>query len=260
MSDKELSIVYGLYDLQEEREQARWSFGYIMQDFDDIKKRYISLGFHLDEFKRNQYYKDFGYITFQEFCEKNIPLDKGAISRCLSVFEKFAAADKSGITVSRKMWIDDKYKDFSYTQLTEMVSMPTPIRELINSDMSVSKIREVKKYCRNNGIKFYDDYAVHDVRCFIERGCISAGVAKVASTQPVAQEVDEQELVPLFSGEQFDTEEFLVEMFNRIKESIEFLSLDANTFERSGKQMTFKDVDGNNYKLLFMVSKNKEKA
>ena len=78
-------IIYGMFNLCEEREMARASFGYIMSDFHDIKSRYIALGFHLDEFRRMQYYKDFGYVTFESFCEKNVPLDKGAISRCIGV-------------------------------------------------------------------------------------------------------------------------------------------------------------------------------
>lgn len=263
MNSKELSVVYGMYDLCPEREQARWSLGYILQDFEDIKQRYITLGFHLDEFKRYEYYKDFGYLTFHDFCEKNLPLDKGAISRCLSVFELFAAVDKSTGYASRKMWIDEKYKDFSYTQLSEMVSMSTPIRDLVTSDMSVSKIREVKKYCKDNAIKPYDDCAVHDVRCFIERGCIPSAVVKVASTQPEAEpEQRVREKLPLFSCCEFhphpiDSEEFIEIMFKSIIERLKILSLDFCDFEYKGKQLTFKDENGDNYKLLYMVSKKK---
>ncbi len=147
--EKELSVVYGMYNLREEREQARWSLGYIMDDFADIKKRYVSLGFHLNEFKRCEYYKDFGYVTFEEFCTANIPLDKGSISRCISVFENFAAVDTNAGYKSRKMWLDDRYKEYSYSQLVEMVSLSSPVQTLIPSDMTVAKIREVEVISEN---------------------------------------------------------------------------------------------------------------
>lgn len=43
------------------------------------------------------------------------------------------------------MWIDEKYKSFGYSQLTEMLSLAPEHREKINSDMTIKQIREVKK-------------------------------------------------------------------------------------------------------------------
>ena len=42
---------------------------------------------------------------------------------------------------SRKMWGADRYKDFSYSQLTEMLPMSERDRHKISSDMSVKKIK-----------------------------------------------------------------------------------------------------------------------
>lgn len=35
---RDINVQYGLYNLQEEREQARWSLGYILDDFADMKR------------------------------------------------------------------------------------------------------------------------------------------------------------------------------------------------------------------------------
>ena len=79
MSDNNLSVVYGMYDLRPEREEAVSSLNWIFRDMEDIKVRYFKLGFHLDEFKRMKYYEDFGYLTMEEFCLSNLGLDKSAV-------------------------------------------------------------------------------------------------------------------------------------------------------------------------------------
>lgn len=125
---------------------ARSSFGYIMNDIEDLKDRYIRLGFHLDEFNRNEYYKCFGYSDFKEFCNENMPLAYSTIMKCIQVFYQFAHQDGN----IRKMYIDDKYKDFSFSQLSEMLPIDSRRREIIKPDWSCEKIRRYKKGLKKN--------------------------------------------------------------------------------------------------------------
>ena len=138
-----MSIKFGadIYAPEEVNELARASIGYIESDVMDIKKRYVTLGFHLYEMDQCRYYEDLGYENLYECIEANFAMDKSAVSRCIGVWKAFAAVDGDG---SRKMWVDDRYKDFSYSQLTEMLPMSERDRYRISSDMSVKKIREVK--------------------------------------------------------------------------------------------------------------------
>lgn len=80
-------VKYGLYNFGECSEAAKGSLRYILSDISGIKKYYVRLGFHLQEFKSCMYYRDFGYSSFEEFCDANLSLDKGAISRCISVWQ-----------------------------------------------------------------------------------------------------------------------------------------------------------------------------
>lgn len=136
-----LQIVYGMFDLKQESELARASWKYVQKDLSDIKNRYISLGFHLKEIERMKYYEDFGYTDFYEFCEKNFKLDKSAISRCINVWQEFSMIQNG----SRKMFLDEKYKDYSYSQLCELLPLDEKQRKKITPDMSVKQIREKKK-------------------------------------------------------------------------------------------------------------------
>lgn len=150
-NEKDLKVKYGMINLlREERLMARTSLKYILHDMNDIRTRYIRLGFHLDEFRRNNYFIDFGYPTMEEFCAANIGLDKSAISRCINVYREFNASNnikyENGTkTVGSSMELDDKWKEYSYSQLCEMVSMDDMQRKQVTPDMTIKQIRELKR-------------------------------------------------------------------------------------------------------------------
>lgn len=145
VKENELVIKLGMInfgsDVLAKEEYARSSFQYILNDVNDLKERYIKLGFHLEEFNRCEYYKVFGFATFQEFCTENMPISYQTCKHCMNVFLNFAQKGTS----TRKMFIDEKYKDFSFSQLVEMLPLDSRRREIVKSDWSVEKIRRYKK-------------------------------------------------------------------------------------------------------------------
>ncbi len=145
--ESDLNIVYGMYNLREESEFARASVKYIYTDLNAIQTNYFRLGFHLSEFESMEYYKDFGYLTFSEFVEANLSMDKSAASRCINVFREFCQKeyDCTGCLKRRSNHIDDKYEDYSYSQLCEMLPMSEDARKKVTPAMSVKQIREIKK-------------------------------------------------------------------------------------------------------------------
>lgn len=142
-SKGDFSFVCGrfLSDSEKPSESALNSLKYIYTDITDIKKSYIRLGFHLSEFNRCKYYLEFGFGSISEMAEANFGMDKGAVSRCIGVFRRFC--QKQGH--SCKMMIDDRFKDFSYSQLLEMLPLDDDVIRKITPDMSVRQIREFKK-------------------------------------------------------------------------------------------------------------------
>lgn len=136
-------IVFGEdYYGDEVNELAVASFNYVKQDIADVKKRYISLGFHLHEMELCGYHEELGYDNFYECIEKNFHMDKSAVSRVISVWNEFCSKDDAD---SRKMWIDDRYEKYSYSQLVEMLPLKEQERRRVTSDMTVSQIRNYKK-------------------------------------------------------------------------------------------------------------------
>lgn len=131
-------IKFGVcYETEVVNELAVASFGYIERDMLDIRKSYISLGFHLSEMKRSRYYVDLGYEDFYECVDKNFHMNKSAVSRCINVWEEFSD--------SGKMWLAESYKDYTYSQLVEMLPLKPEQRQCVTADMSVAQIRQFKK-------------------------------------------------------------------------------------------------------------------
>lgn len=137
------NIKYGMINFGETSDAALHCFKYLRHDTADLKKRYIALGFHLNEFCNNEYYKDFGYDNLNDFCYDNLGLDKTAISRCMGVWFRFSKRNElSGVAT---MFIDEKYSGYNYTQLTEMLPLSDAQLRKITPDMTCRQIREFKK-------------------------------------------------------------------------------------------------------------------
>lgn len=146
---KNFDVKCGMYNLCPEREAARVSLQYILTDMNDIRENFIRLGFHLSEMLNNKYYEDFGFLTIEEFAAANLGMDKSNVYRYIRVFQQFACADASydgGLkSIPCKYVLGDRWKDFSYSQLTEMCNMSPDQRMICRADMTVKQIRELKK-------------------------------------------------------------------------------------------------------------------
>lgn len=141
--ESELEVVYGMLNLREERELARSSVKYILTDMSDIRRCFIRLGFHLYEFERLKYYEDFGYSSIAEFAEKNLGLSKSQVSIYKNIYLEFG--DNDGHSAVPKMYLADQYKEYSYSQLREMLPMNKNQRKQVKPDMTIEQIRAIKK-------------------------------------------------------------------------------------------------------------------
>ena len=175
-SDADLTYVMGNFDPPDlPSEDALHSLGYLKRDISDIKTYYIRLGFHLDEFRRFGYYEDFGFSDLYEFCASNLGLDKSAVSRCINVWSNYCRVD--GYT--RTMFLDDRYSNYSYSQLCEMLSLTSDQRKRVLPDMTIKDIRDFKKS---------------------KSGSQQSGDSTVATSQPVKKTFDyDKYLDELFS-------------------------------------------------------------
>lgn len=153
-SESELTICYGeTHYRKEPRADALASAKYLSSDLTDIRRHYLRLGFHLEEFCFSGYYLDFGFPTLEAFCEANLGLDKSAVSRCIGVYREFNASRsihcQNGIAVKGAATeLAEEWRAYSYTQLCELLPLTPEERKGVTPDMPVKQIRAYKKQLR----------------------------------------------------------------------------------------------------------------
>lgn len=122
------------------------SVGYIKKDIEDIKHDFVRLGFHLYENRFQHYYEyvpvlrqDYpfeGYVNVYDFCYDYFGLSKSTCSRLIDICLKFCDG---------RMFLNDKYKDYGYSQLVKMLPMSDDELRKVRPDMSVREIESIRK-------------------------------------------------------------------------------------------------------------------
>lgn len=170
--ENEIDVIYGMMNLREERELARSSVKYILTDMSDIRRCFIRLGFHLYEFERLKYYEDFGYSSIAEFAEKNLGLSKSQVSIYKNIYLEFG--DNDGHSAVPKMYLADQYKEYSYSQLREMLPMNKNQRKQVKPDMTIEQIRAIKK--SKSEVAISQPYAEHKEKFSYEKHSSKIGI------------------------------------------------------------------------------------
>lgn len=136
------------------------SVKYVHSDLNDLQHSYIRLGFHLRELLLCHYHHQFGYFDFYNFCAANFGLDRSTVYRLMEVSKEFSRKNDN-MHCSPTMFIDDRYKDYSYSQLCEMLPLSLDQRKQIKPNMTVKQIRELKKqFKKKPDVHLSPDYSI----------------------------------------------------------------------------------------------------
>ena len=144
-NNNKTEIVYGKSPAGtlEQAKDACCNINWVRNDINEIKSHFIKLGFHLEEISRCEIYKVFGFDDFYEFCEANFHLSRSTVSRHINLFLRFSM--RNGKYETPTMFIADRWKDYSYSQLCEMLPLKDKQIQEIKPEMTIEQIREYKK-------------------------------------------------------------------------------------------------------------------
>lgn len=125
-------------------ELAAASMKYIRTDMEGLGVNFIFLGFHLRENYDRGYYRhvplpggDGFYHNFYQCMSDYFGLSRSTISRLVNINRRFC---------SGTMHLDDQWKNYSFSQLSEILALkdtdsPIPV----SSEMTVKEIRDIKR-------------------------------------------------------------------------------------------------------------------
>lgn len=114
---------------------------YIRQQVDIVAHSFCKIGFKLLEVRENQWYKALGFKSVTEYGEKVLGFKKSSVSNYIMICERFSvyADGKPSAQLS------DDFSSFSYTQLSEMLTLPAEKLDSVTPDMTCKEVRALKK-------------------------------------------------------------------------------------------------------------------
>lgn len=126
---------------------------YTNLEINDIARKYFKIGFRLNEANEFEYYKLLGYKDIYELAEKEFGFKSTTTKNLMEVNRVYSdhlmSVNKlaSSTTHCRKysMEIDPRYKDYTQTQLVEMLPLSDKERANVPTDFKTPDLRDYKK-------------------------------------------------------------------------------------------------------------------
>lgn len=111
---------------------------FIRSNLQSAVRSVIATGFYLKHIRDNELYLEAGYKNVNEYAMDRFGLSASATSRYITRNTRFSRGGNSPL-------IDDRFKDFSKSQLQEMLGMSDEQLEQVTPDMTVQEIRSMAR-------------------------------------------------------------------------------------------------------------------
>lgn len=116
----------------------------IKQAMQETAKQFVYIGFLLWEVKQYEYYYEEGYDNVYQYAEYELGFKRSSTKNFIAICENFCRRDENFKSLPT-MFLDDRWSDYQYSQLTEMLSMSPTQKEQTKPNMTVKQLREIKK-------------------------------------------------------------------------------------------------------------------
>lgn len=114
------------------------SIDIIHEELHKTRKSFVKIGWYLKHINEGEMYAEDGYSNIYEFAHEKFNISQPTATRFINLCNEFSVGHDSPE-------LDERYLDFSVSQLFEMLPMKPEEKEQITSDMTVQEIREKKR-------------------------------------------------------------------------------------------------------------------
>lgn len=126
------------------KDEEKWRREKVLEDLAASKTNYFYLGVHLLDIWTTKTYgvhnfdviSNYSAANFFDYCSVNFKLDKSQVSRYMNIVSEFG---------DKLIGFKEEWKPFSYSQLSEMLSLTPEQRKEVKPDWTIKRIREYKK-------------------------------------------------------------------------------------------------------------------
>ena len=110
----------------------------------DAAKQFVYIGFLLWEVKQYEYFYENNYESVYHYAEAELGFKRSSTKNFIAICENFCRRNEPYKELPT-MHLDDRWSDYQYSQLTEMLAMSPAQREKTKPSMTVRQLREIKK-------------------------------------------------------------------------------------------------------------------
>lgn len=130
--------------------------GIIKNELENIAEGFISVGYYLKKTMDDQLYRQKGYENLYEYAKDVFGIGRTTAIRFMEINEKYSIGGYSP-------QIEDKWKGYGSSKLTEMLGLPEEIREAVPVEATVRDIREAKGIVRVTESHYSDQMELCDI-------------------------------------------------------------------------------------------------
>ena len=131
----------------------------IRNNLQNIARDYIALGYYLRVVQAGELYREDNYRNIHEFALEEYGLARSTVNHCMRINAEFSENGNSPI-------VEKRYREFSKSQLQEMLYIPEELRDDVKSDMTVKEIRALDE-------KRLDVEPEQELKPYEKHGCIT---------------------------------------------------------------------------------------
>lgn len=110
----------------------------------DAAKQFVYIGFLLWEVKKYEYYYENDYKSVYEYAEAELGFKRSSTKNLIAICENFCRRNENFKELPT-MFLDDRWSDYQYSQLTEMLAMSPAQRQETKPNMTIKELRQIKK-------------------------------------------------------------------------------------------------------------------
>lgn len=125
-------------DYQNVTQEIREDLINLRNNINKVSEGFVVIGYRLKNMIETEVYKVGGYKNITEYAKAELQLSGSDVSRFIKINDKFS---ENGYSLN----LQEKYKPYGYTKLSEMLTLSQDELELVNEDMTRAQIREIKK-------------------------------------------------------------------------------------------------------------------
>lgn len=128
----------------------------IKSELENITDGFISVGYHLKMTRDDQLYTQKGYASLYEYAKDTFGISRFTATRFMEINDKYSMGGNSP-------QIDDRWRGYGSSKLTEMLGLPEEIQEVIPAEATVREIRDAKAIVKETESRYDDQMELCDI-------------------------------------------------------------------------------------------------